>query len=334
MTDEMPPDRELWLTSFWGFDPSTWGGIGFTQEYARASFLQAAPAGSLIAIYVTKHKGPEEMRGKLVGFFEMTHDTGSMQSFTSPLDWAQGEREAGVKGKWAYGIHASRAWEVVEEDWADVETIFPLTYAQHNKQIIGANGVPVFAEERAKIYDLWVREVPVYGRGWFNSEHLGPFREVFRPSNAVPPSQSPTLMKEADGPKRLYVLRLEGNYAHFLGRPEDELVDHHVVKVGFSKSPIDRCRQIQSAYPKCQFRWTVAWQHPDPADEAYPNAEVAIAGEDEMKKRLAEEGESLGGEFFLVDDGLFVRTRSIGRFGADEKQKALGLQPVAPSEKV
>lgn len=326
MIDILPEARELWLTSFWGFGPSTWGGVGFTRRSDRDKYLQASPPGSLLAIYVTKNKGPEAMRGKLAGFLEITHETGPMQAFTSPLAWAQSEQDAGVKGKWVYGVRASRAWELVETDWVDVETIFPLTYAANNKQLIGSKGVPVVAEERGKIYDLWVREVPVYGREWFETEHMGPFSEALHPSNAVTPSKQPTMMKEADGPKRLYVLRLEGNYAHFLGLPSEELIDHHVIKVGFSKSPMDRCKQIQSAYPECQFRWTVAWQHPEPADEAYPNAEVAIAGEDAMKKRLAIEGKSLGGEFFLVDDNLFVRTRSIGKFGADEKLKALGLK--------
>lgn len=329
MSDEVPENREVWLTSFWGFNPSLWGGVGFTKAHDRENFLREAPAGSLLAIYVTKHKGPVEMRGKLVGFLEITHDKGSMKDFTSPLEWVQAERDAGVKGKWVYGVRASRAWEVVEEDWVDVDAFFPITYAQHNKQLIGSKGAPVAREERQKIYDLWVREVPVYGRDWINDERIAPLKEALRPSNAVPPSQVPTMMKEADGPKRLYVLRLEGNYSHFLGRSPDELVGHHIVKVGFSKSPLNRCRQIQSAYPSCQFRWEVAWQHPEISDPPYPNADVAIAGEDAMKKRLAEEGESLGGEFFLIDDGLFVRTRSIGRYGADERLKVLGLQRVA-----
>lgn len=325
--------REVWMTSFWGFDPSLWGGVGFTQAHDRDNFLKAAPAGSLLAIYVTKHKGPEEMRGKLVGILEITHETGSMKDFTSPLEWAKAEQDAGVKGKWVYGVRASRAWEIVEEDWGDVDIRFPLTYAKNNKQLIGSRGVPVAPGERSKIYDLWVREVPVYGQEWLSSDRLEPLKEALRPSGAIPPSKNPITIREADGPKRLYVLRLRGNYGHFLGRHPDQLADHHVIKVGFSKCPQNRCKQIQSAYPACEFRWEVVWQHPEPSAAPYPNAEVAIAGEDAMKKRLAQEGESLGGEFFLVDDGLFVRTRSIGRFGAEGRMKQLGLQPVAVESK-
>lgn len=30
--------RSVWLTSFWGFDPDKWGGVGFTQERDRAAY--------------------------------------------------------------------------------------------------------------------------------------------------------------------------------------------------------------------------------------------------------------------------------------------------------
>ena len=138
-------------------------------------------------------------------------------------------------------------------------------------------------------------------------------------------------VKEADGPKYLYILLLEGDYSAYLGRPTSELTDHHIIKVGFSRSPTTRCKQIQSAYPRGSFIWHIVKQDPESGSEALPNAEVAMAGEDAMKKRLAEEGgECLGGEFFLAEDNLFERTMSVGRFYADAKQDELGLQRVAP----
>lgn len=319
--------RSLWLTSFWGFDPSLWGGVGFTDRADRAAFLRRAPAGSLLAIYVTRHRGPETMRGKLVGFLETTNEVWPMKDLTSPLEWAKAEQDAGRKGKWAHGVRASRAWEIVEEDWQDVEALFPKTYAAHNKQLIGAKGVPVVDAERDNILGLNVREVPVYGQGWLESTYIAPLKTILEPSKAIPPSQHPVMMREADGPKHLYILRLDGNYAHFLGREPEVLVDHHLIKVGFSKSPLNRCKQIQSAYPDCRFNWQVHWVHPAVGAEPYPNAAVAIAGEDAMKKRLAEEGESLGGEFFLVEDGLLFRIGSVGKFASDAK--ALELFPAS-----
>lgn len=44
-----------------------------------------------------------------------------------------------------------------------------------------------------------------------------------------------------------------------------------------------------------------------------------------MKARLVNDGaESLGGEFFLADEGLVIRTWSAGKYEADERMKRLG----------
>lgn len=312
--------RQLWLTSFWGFDPDLWGGAGFTKEHDRARFLREAGDGALLAIYVTKHKGPEEQRGKLVGFMEMTAQVGPMQSFTSPTEWAAAERDAGRKGKWVFGVRASRAWEIVEEDWQRIESIFPETYAGHNKQQIGARSVAISIGERANVADLTVRELSVYGQDGSDSEYLQPLSQALSPSKGVTPSTVPHMVKEADGPKYLYILRLEGDYSAYLGRSNSEVSDKHIIKVGFSKSPLNRRRQIQNAYPRGKFNWVVAKQHPKVGCEAYPNALIALAGEDAMKKRIVEEGgECLGGEFFFVSDNIFERAISVGKFVADQK---------------
>lgn len=328
--ETVPLAPAAWLTSFWGFDPSLWGGVGFTKKVDRDAFLRAAPAGALLAIYVTKQKGPKAQRGKLVGFLEITHEIGPMQDFTSPVEWAAAEKEAGKKGKWVFGIKASRAWQVVEDDWKDVDTFLPETYFAHNKQLIGSKGVPISAHEIASLGELNVREVSVFGQMEISSEWIGPLNNALLPSPAVPQSKTPVLHKEADGPKRLYILALQGNQGHFLARAPESLLGQLVIKVGFSVSPADRRNQIQSAYPaKCAFQWEVVWQYPPLDQPAYPNADVAIAGENAMKKRLAEEGECIGGEFFVADEGLLIRTMSIGKFASNRKMETLCLQPVA-----
>jgi hypothetical protein len=67
---KLPNGRDVWLTSFWGFDPSKWGCIGFADESKRSRFLRQSKAGSLVAVYVTKGKGPDDMRGNVVGVLE------------------------------------------------------------------------------------------------------------------------------------------------------------------------------------------------------------------------------------------------------------------------
>lgn len=134
----------------------------------------------------------------------------------------------------------------------------------------------------------------------------------------MPPAAGPYWVGETDGPKYLYILELKGDTAAYLGRPADKVDGMSIIKVGFSRSPLARRDQIQSAYPRGQFKWEV--RYPENIDEPppYPDARVAIIGEDAMKKRLVDEGaEVLGGEFFLADEGQMIRTWYAGKYAAD-----------------
>ena len=94
------------------------------------------------------------------------------------------------------------------------------------------------------------------------------------------------------------------------------------MKVGFSKSPLNRRDQIQSAYPAGSFNWEVLWPKEIPADPPYPNAEVAITGEDAMKARLqGGDCESLGGEFFLAEESFVSLAWGAGLNAAQNKMK-------------
>jgi hypothetical protein len=309
-------NRSVWITSFWGFDPGLWGGVGFTEEYARAAYLHAAPPGSLLAIYVTKHRGPEEMRGKVVGMLEINSHTASMQSLTSPTEWAASQREAGTKNKWAFGVQASRAWKIAPEEWQDVNTLLPKTYASNNAQLVGSKGVPVEPSEVSNLLSLTAIEVPVYRQPIQITDQIGSIAALaLRTSRAIHPGTEPRLVGEIDGPKFIYILRLEGNIAHYLGRDEAAVDGRSIIKVGFSKSPRLRASQLQSAYPAGAFKWEVLHPFPTPDAPMFEDARAAIVGEDAMKARLTEEGaEVLGGEFFLADDGMIVRAWNAGRF--------------------
>jgi hypothetical protein len=38
--DRLPSGRGIWLTSFWGFDPASWGCVGFADEAKRNRYLR------------------------------------------------------------------------------------------------------------------------------------------------------------------------------------------------------------------------------------------------------------------------------------------------------
>ncbi len=320
---QLPEGRSIWLTSFWQFTPESWGSIGFATEAKRNYFIKRTKPGVIVVIYVTKGKGLERERGKVVGFLEVSHQAGHTKEFTSGDQWAAKENDPDSQGKWLYALKVTRAWRVAKEDYQLIDELLPETYKSSQPEFIGSQGVPVKANEIEKLLSLNVYEVPVYGQTERIESAVESFADALNPSRAVHPAKEPYWVGETDGPKHLYILRLSGDIANFLGRPASGLEEKMIVKVGFSKSPLSRCDQIQAAYPSCAYKWEILYPKELPKEPPYPNAEVAIAGEDAMKARLANEGgESLGGEFFLAEEGLIIRTWSAGKFFAEEKMKA------------
>ena len=303
---ELPIGKPVWLTSFWGFTPESWGCIGFTEKRALDYFLRESNSdAALVSIYVTKGKGPLNMRGKVVGFYEITKQMGFVESFVAGDLLAKLEADEEAKGKWKFSLKASKAWRIAEEDWKPVEEIFNVSYSIDKARYIGAQGVLITSEETKRLRTLTVYEVPVYGQTEKITSAITTFENAIMPSKAVYPAKEPYWVGETDGPKHLYILHLTGNSAAYLGRKPEEVEGKRIVKVGFSKSPLSRRDQIQAAYPAGSFEWEVLYPKEIPADPPYPNAEVAIAGEDAMKKRLQDGGcESLGGEFFLADENF------------------------------
>lgn len=210
------------------------------------------------------------------------------------------------------------------EDWRAVDELFPKAYGSAQAQFIGAQGVRVGSDEAGQLLSLTVYEVPVYRQTHAVDPTIQPLGSALKPSNAVPPAKKPYVVDEVDGPKHLYVLKLEGDLATYLGRSTAELENRMIIKVGFSRSPLSRCDQIQSAYPAGTYRWKVLKPELIPTEPPYSCAEVAIAGEDEMKAKLVKvEAESLGGEFFLADANAVQQAWGAGLHAAKEKQRAM-----------
>jgi hypothetical protein len=332
-TSNLPNGREVWLTSFWGFDPGRWGCIGFADEGRRNRFLRNSKPGTLIAIYVTKGKGAQDMRGKVVGVLEVSHEVGSAENYLSGDRWAEKENDPDARGKWSYAVRATRAWRIVPEDWKKVEELFPVAYRSAHPEFIGANGVHVEPSEASKIFGLDVYEVPVYGRTGPIEPTLQTLEAALVPSRAIPPASKPFWVGETDGPKYLYILKLTGDIAAYLGRSREAVEGKHIIKVGFSKSPLARRDQIQSSYPKGSFEWEVFRPAPQPKNAPYANARIAIAGEDAMKERLVDEqAEVLGGEFFLADDWLVQNAWGAGIFAATKAEESRCKEPSRDSQ--
>lgn len=321
---KLPDGREVWLTSFWGFDPSKWGCIGFADEGKRHRFLSQSKPGVLVAVYVTKSKGPEDMRGKVVGILELSHEVGHAQNYISGDSWREKELNPDSKGKWLHAVKATRAWNIVPEDWKCVEDIFPKAYSSAHPEFIGASGVKVSADEADRLLQLDVQEVHVYGSTKTADPAIQTLDNALSPSRAIPPPSEPYTVGETDGPKYLYILELQGDIAAYLGCSPEDVEDKSIIKVGFSKSPLARRNQIQSAYPKGSYKWSVLFPSPQPDQPPYANAKIAIVGEDAMKKRLVDgKAKGLGGEFFLAEGWLVNNTWTAGNYAAKKAQESL-----------
>ncbi|MER9609929.1 hypothetical protein NKI91_14810 [Mesorhizobium sp. M0312] len=260
--DRLPSGRDIWLTSFWGFDPASWGCIGFADEAKRNRYLRLSTPNALVAIYVTKGKGPEEMRGKVVGLLEVSHNAGHASQFIAGDRWAEKEMDPASRGKWLFAVQATRAWRIVQEDWKPVEQLFPAAYASAHAEYIGSSGVQVDPVEAEHLMQLDVYEVPVYGQGSRVNGTIQTLESALSPSRAIPPATEPYWVGETDGPKHLYILELSGDTSAYLGRSPADVDGRAIIKVGFSRSPAARRDQIQSAYPQGQFKWVIKYLIP------------------------------------------------------------------------
>lgn len=308
---------DVWLTSFYGFAPRNWGFLGFTEERMRDSFIRRSKPGALVVVYAASG-GQLNERGKILGVQQVSHRIGDAQEFMAPHAWQEKQANVERRGKWNYAVQAVRAWRVTPETRPTVAEFAPITFTPGRGQVIGAQGMRLDRTEAMRLLDLDFEEVEVFGGGAIDHTAAGPASDVLKPSRPGPVSSTPHMVREAEGPKHLYVLRLDGNVHHAMGR---DVEDRAIVKVGLSRSPSTRCEDHNRTLPQCAFRWTVERSTFLEGREPFPSSVPALAGEQVMKDWLERYGESLGGEFFLADKDQVDRAWQRGVEAAEKKSK-------------
>ncbi len=321
-------EKGLWLKSEWDFTPDEWACIGFKTEGRRDGFFKRTGEGAIIAFFIVRGRSKDkDMSGKVVGFFELSAEKDKTQKFICPEFWDKHQLNLETNNRWLHGVGISRAWLVNKDDWEDVEFIFPNTYTKERSFSIGAHGRKVTEADFNQIKRLRIKPVKVYGQPLPDAEpeietagDLLRLREIqlygydgfpakpepiraedsIKPSRAGPINKGNYSVGEIDGPRHLYILKLEGSPADWLGY---DCQDKIIIKVGFSKSPHERCASIQSNYPKGQFKWGVMFPKQFNNPPA-PDGNTAKIGEDAMKKFLKDNAEPLDGEFYLVPKNL------------------------------
>lgn len=294
----------VWLTSFYGFDPDEWGLLTFTKESYRNTFLVRTNPGVLIVVYGASGCNNPAMRRKIIGIQQCSHQLGPARDFMSPAAW-NSKRRDGNENKWNYGVKAVRAWRVTPESYMPVEEFAPDAAATRAWLAIGALGMLLTPREATNILKLELQECDVYGETPIIGSVSAPAAAMFAPSKAGPVSQSSYAVREAEGPKHLYILKLHGDTNAFLGADVEGQI---IIKAGFSKNPQSRCADFNRALPNCAFHWEVFYSGPASQYEPYPSSHHAKIGERTMQTVLCNglDGRSLGGEFFLADPSLIA----------------------------
>jgi hypothetical protein len=290
-------EPDVWLTSYYGFTPESWGLLGFTQEWMRRQFLENSRPGALVVIYGAGGAHDPGERGRILGIQQQSHIRGRKRNFVPAERWAVEATDQGRRDKWDFALKASRAWRVTAESRPRVEEFAPETYSPGAATLIGARGRKLKPAEARAILDLDLLEVPVYGGAPVEILPAEPAADVLRPSQAGPVSQSCFMTRESEGPKHLYILEMQGNIDHLMGKPSQGRL---VVKVGFSRSPDTRRLNHNRALPSCAFTWQLMRSTYVEGRKPFPSSGHALAGEGAMKAHLEKNGSSLGGEFFLA----------------------------------
>ena len=296
-----PPN--IWLTSFYGFNPEKWGQLGFSDARRRQTFLDRTKPGVLVVIYGASKAGQASDRGKIIGLLQCSHELGSAEKFMAPEVWRDKQSDPKRAGRWNFGVRATRAWRVAPESQMPVREFAPDATASGAWEHIGALGQLLTPREAQNIFKLDLQEIEVYGRPSDFDGTSRSAKEALAPSKAGPVSQTPFLTKESEGPKHLYMLVLKGDTDAFLGENAGGRV---IVKPGFSGSPATRCKVYNCALPACAYRWEILHSGVASGFDPHPSSKHARAGELAMQSVLRRQprGQSLGGEFFLADTML------------------------------
>jgi len=294
-------DREydVLLTSFWGWTPDTWGTVGWSGDrgLARRRNLLAQLTDPFITVcYVTSNKSHVErdLKGKIAGFYVVSHETGDRDEFTHPIHHGRDVH------KWRHSLRALRAFNYLPEHRLNVADLDPGLLVRARS--VAAMGEVLTDPEQIALLRRtpWI-EVEVYTTALPLLSVAGDEGSSHGMVPAGPASREGYAVAGGSHwmPRELYVLRFDGDIDAYLGRPSEGRV---IIKIGISASPDLRRQSIQKAIPRGAYRWRIDRTSRSSGLQMCPNHAVAVKGEDAMKRHLAANAEWLGGEFYLATE--------------------------------
>jgi len=300
-------ETSVLFTSFWGWSPETWGTIGWTGIEGlsrRVTLLQELSDPFIAVVYVTKAIGEEHLRGKIAGFYLISHEVGHRDEFTHP------SHHDLAPEKWEHSLRALRAFSYIPEYSIQAADFDPTL---RNRSLAVSRWCEIISDPKkiARLRTMpWV-ETAVYRA----PKHEIAEDELKAPSQgfnrAGPANRSGYVVSPnaQDLERQLYALRLNGPVDAFLGR---SATGGHIYKIGLSSSPTLRMQSLQSAMPDGAFCWCIHLQSKTGQQDGLFSFEAAVAGEYAIKEFLAKNAEWLGGEFYLASEDVMRTALELG----------------------
>ena len=293
MDDDIWEGRSVYITSFWGWSPETWGAVGFTSPGRRPTILGATTDPFIMVVYVTKWtpiRDPD-LQGKVTGFYLVSHIEGHRDEFTHPSHHALNPE------KWRYSLKAIRAFSFLPEYRLGIDDFDP-TMAPRARSV-AANGEELDRGQVERLKEIPFAEVSIFGGPDFIVGDIHVPGTDAHKVRAGPVNRSGYSVagEPRDTEKELYILLLHGDTTAFLG---EAAADRRIFKIGLSMSPKTRLEAFRKMLPSGAFIWELHRSTRSDGHDPYPSFEAAEAGETVMKDYLGRSGKWLGGEFYAA----------------------------------
>lgn len=285
------------FTSFWGWDPATWGAVGWTGKrgLTRRANLMAQLSDPFITVcYVTSNQTDTDpdLKGKIAGFYLVSHEFGDRDEFTHPIHHTR------EPSKWRHSNRALRAFSYLPEYRPRAMDVFP-DLGRHARHVSAMGEILTDPQIIERLRSIPCEEVEVYQPvAALAASEEEPQRGSVRAGPTASEGYEVTHGSQTL-PRDLYILRLKGDVAAYLGRQEEF---RSIIKVGLSASPDLRRQALQKAMPRGSFRWTVDRTLKTSGLPLCADHALAVRGEDAMKRHLAAHADWLGGEFYLANE--------------------------------
>lgn len=308
-------DRNVLLKGFWGWSPEKWASLGFTNESYVKKLIDENTDPFIVVSYITETRNKHDFKGKIVGFYLVSHEVGHRNDFTDPAV------HSFEPDKWQHSLRIVRAFSFLHEYMLDVYAFDPPLILKSQAQPTAVWGKKLTDEKTLNLLrSLPYKEVPVYkGKTIVNESIQVPCTQKHKVAGGPINRKGYTVPGEPfDTEKELYALILEGELASvFLGN----VTGLQIYKIGLSISPQSRLNSFQKSLPNTfpeegQIKWSLYKSTRLDGHDPYPNFESALEGENAMKDYLGKNGTWLGGEFYAITKEEFELAWLIGRQSA------------------